>query len=88
MSKLYASAHSGTVSDRSKLEIIRSRSRSPRTALKIGSWKKSGSPGKYICVTSRVANAVPNSDMWMCAARQAFSWLLQGYAPGLIVMKR
>ena len=28
-------------------------------------------PGKYICVTRRVANAGPNSEKWMCAGRHA-----------------
>ena len=64
---------------------MRSRAPGSRTALKIGSWAKSGSPGKYICVTSRCANAVPSSEKWMCAGRQALWWLPQGYAPGLIV---
>ena len=30
----------------------------------------------------------PNTEKWMCAGRQAFSWFPHGYAPGLIVMKR
>src|SRR5204863_5611613 len=48
MSNSYASAHSGTVRERSKPHIIRSRAFASCTELKIGSWKKSGSPGKYI----------------------------------------
>ena len=44
-----------------------------RTELKIGSYANSGSPGKYICVTSRCVNARPKSEKWMCAGRQAFS---------------
>ena len=72
----------------SKRATIRSRACASRTDWKIGSYSNSGSPGKYICVTSRVANAGPNSEKWMCAGRQAFSWLPHGYAPGLIVTKR
>ena len=78
MSHWYASAHSGLVLDRSKRAIIRSRARGSRTELKIGSYSNSGSPGKYICETSRVANAGPNSEKWMWAGRQAFSWLPHG----------
>ena len=57
-------------------------------ALKIGSYGNSGSPGKYICVTSRCVNARPKTEKWMCAGRQAFSWLPHGYEPGLTVTKR
>ena len=64
---------------------MRLRSFSSRTELKIGSWKNSGSSGKYICVTSRCVNARPNSEKWMCAGRQAFGWLPHGYAPGFTV---
>ena len=84
----YPSAHSGSVVGRSKRAIIRSRACGSRTDWKIGSYSNSGSPGKYIWVTSRVANAVPNREKWMWAGRQAFSWLPHGYAPGLIVMNR
>jgi len=66
-------------------ETIRSRAFGSRTALKIGSYGKRGSPGKYICVTRRCANAVPSSEKWMCAGRQALGWLPQGYGPGLTV---
>ncbi len=58
------------------------------TELKIGSWKNSGSSGKYIWVTSRWVNAQPNTEKWMCAGRQALGWLPHGYAPGLIVVNR
>lgn len=44
-----------------------------RDAREIGSWSKSGSSGKYICVTSRCMNARPNREKWMCAGRQALS---------------
>ena len=37
----------------------RSRARGSRTELKIGSCSKSGSPGKYICVTSRCVQHLP-----------------------------
>ena len=63
---------------RSKRGIIRSRARGSRTELKIGSYANSGSPGKYICVTSRWVNARPKSEKWMCAGRQALSWLPHG----------
>jgi hypothetical protein len=53
----------------------------------IGSYSISGSPGKYICVTSRCENARPKTEKWMCAGRQAFGWLRHGYEPGLIVVK-
>ena len=58
------------------------------TELRMGSSGMSGSPGKYICVTSLLARAGPNSEKWTCAGRQALSWLRHGYAPGLTVMKR
>ena len=45
----------------------------------------SGSPGKYIWVTSRSVNARPKTEKWMCDGRHAFSWLPHGYAPGLTV---
>jgi hypothetical protein len=64
------------------------RERGSRTELKIGSYAKSGSPGKYICVTSRCTNRRPKTEKWMCAGRHAFSWLPHGYEPGLIVTKR
>ena len=38
--------------------------------LKIGSKGKSGSPGKYICVTSRVKNDGPNKEKWMWAGSE------------------
>jgi hypothetical protein len=62
--------------------------RGSRTAWKIGSYSKSGSPGKYICVTSRCVNNRPKSEKWMCAGRQAFSWFPHGYAPGFTVTNR
>ena len=62
--------------------------RNPRTELKIGSNSNSGSPGKYIWVTSRSVNARPKTEKWMWFGRQAFGWFGHGYAPGLIVMKR
>ena len=64
-------------------------SRAPaRTDWKIGSIASSGSPGKYICVTSRSVKARPNSEKWMWFGRHAFGWLGHGYAPGLIVTNR
>src|SRR5690606_26858237 len=78
MSKRNANAHSGTVRLRSNDEINRCRAFSSGIELKIGSWKNSGSSGKYICVTSRWVNAVPNSEKWMCDGRQALSWLRHG----------
>ena len=53
MSNSIASAHSGTVASRSKRRDHALAVRSSRTELKIGSWANSGSPGKYIWVTSR-----------------------------------
>ena len=44
----------------------------------MGSWKNSGSSGKYICVTSRCVNARPKRLKWMWAGRQAFAWLPHG----------
>jgi hypothetical protein len=67
-----------SVVSQSKPEIIRSRAFGSRTELKIGSSEKSGSPGKYICVTRRCVNARPNSEKWMCRGRQAFGWLPHG----------
>ena len=60
-----------------------------RTELKIGSYSNSGSPGKYICVTSRCGELRarrPRSGCGPGATRS--SWLRHGYAPGLIVMNR
>src|SRR5439155_20677564 len=56
MSKRKASAHSGCVVSRSKREISNSRAVGSRMDWKIGSWSNKGSPGKYICVTSRSVN--------------------------------
>ena len=54
------------------------RAASSRTELKMGSNGKSGSSGKYICVTSRSVNARPKSEKWMCAGRHAFGWFPHG----------
>src|SRR5439155_24819051 len=86
-SNRYASAHSGTVASRSNPAISRPRA-AAGTELKIGSWPKSGSPGKYICVTRRWANACPNSEKCRCAGRQALWWFCHGYAPGFTVTNR
>ena len=43
------------------------RALSSAVQLKIGSAASSGSPGKYICVTRRVAKAGPKTEKWMCA---------------------
>src|SRR5579884_806359 len=88
MSQRKQSAHSGSVVARSKRATSSSRARGSRTALKIGSYGWSGSPGKYICVTRRWANARPKTEKWMCAGRHAFAWLRHGYEPGLTVTKR
>jgi hypothetical protein len=48
------------------------------TLWKIGSMASRGSPGKNICVMSRCANALPNSEKWMCAGRQPKAWFCQG----------
>ena len=58
---------SGSVRSSSKSQIRRSRACSSGIELKIGSNGKSGSPGKYICVTSRSGKARPKTEMWMCA---------------------
>src|SRR6478609_9586948 len=78
MSQRKASAQDSSVASWSYALIIRRAARSSRTELKIGSWKNSGSSGKYICVTSRCVNACPNRLKWMCAGRQAFGWLPHG----------
>ncbi len=65
--------------------ISRSRAFASRIELKIGSNGNSGSPGKYICVTSRSVNARPKSEKWMWFGRQALGWFFHGYAPGLTV---
>ena len=57
------------------------RERGSRTELKIGSYGNSGSPGKYICVTSRCVNRRPKSEKWMCAGRQAFGGSPTGTSP-------
>ena len=57
---------------------MRSRAAGSGTELKIGSWKKSGSPGKYIWVTRRCTKARPKTEKWMCAGRHALWWLPQG----------
>ncbi len=64
---------------------MRSRAFGSLTELKIGSNGNSGSPGKYICVTSRDRNEWPNTEKWMCAGRQALGWLPHGYGPGFTV---
>ena len=70
---------SGSVVSRSKLgDHPLARPSGRGTELKIGSNGNSGSPGKYICVTSRWAKARPNSEKWMCAGRQALWWLPHG----------
>ena len=58
--------------------IRRRRAAGSGTALKIGSWKNSGSSGKYIWVTRRWVNARPNTEKWMCAGRHALGWLPHG----------
>ncbi len=68
------------------LDTSRSRARASGTDCMIGSNGNSGSFGKYICVTSRDWNDVPNSEKWMCAGRHALWWFRHGYAPGLIVV--
>ena len=78
MSNRNPSAQSGCVSSISNLETSRCRARSSRTELKIGSNGKSGSPGKYIWVTSRSVNARPKSEKWMCFGRHAFGWFPHG----------
>src|SRR6266545_1408486 len=88
MSHWKPSAHSGCVVSRSKRATSSARDFGSRTELKIGSYGNSGSPGKYICVTSRWVNSRPKTEKWMCAGRHAFSWLPHGYAPGLTVTKR
>ena len=55
----------------SKSAIIRCLAFSSGTELKIGSSGSSGSPGKYIWVTSRWVNARPNSEKSMGHGRQA-----------------
>ena len=59
-------------------EIRRSRTLGSGIELKIGSCSKSGSSGKYICVTSRWVKLRPNSEKWMWAGRQAFAWFCHG----------
>src|ERR1700750_870686 len=56
---------------RSNAAISRLRACSSGTAWKIGSNASSGSPGKYIWVTRRVANAGPKYEKWMWFGRQA-----------------
>ena len=57
----------------SKAETSRLRAFSSAVQLKMGSADSSGSPGKYIWVTSLVAKAGPKTEKWMCAGRHAFS---------------
>ena len=71
MSKRKQSAQSGMVFSRSKLATMRWRAFSSVTELKIGSNGNSGSPGKYIWVTSRDRNEWPNTEKWMWFGRQA-----------------
>ena len=66
------------VVSQSKAETSRRRALSSAVQLKIGSCASSGSPGKYICVTRRVAKAGPKTEKWMCAGRQAFAWFRHG----------
>ena len=62
MSNVYASAQLSWLSSMLKRLIIRSRARSSRTELKIGSYGNSGSPGKYIWVTSRCSKDRPSNE--------------------------
>ena len=78
MSNRKPSAHSGVVVSQSSALTMRMRAAGSRTDWKIGSESNSGSPGKYICVTSRSVNARPKTERWMCAGRQAFGWFRQG----------
>src|SRR5580658_4045543 len=71
MSNLYPSACPGIVLSQSKAEINRWRADSSAVQLYMGSKGSKGSPGKYICVTKRVANAGPNSEKCTCAGRHA-----------------
>jgi hypothetical protein len=71
MSNRNPSAQTGSVNSRSNFDTSRWRARSSGTDCMIGSKGNSGSFGKYICVTSRDWNDVPNSEKWMCAGRQA-----------------
>ena len=52
---------------------------------RIGHVAISGSPAKYICVTSRCAQPVPNSEKWMCAGARRCRGCATDTAPGLIV---
>src|SRR5919108_544652 len=67
MSNSYASAQLSCEASRRNRLTISSRSFGSRTELKIGSCGNSGSPGKYICVTSRSSNKRPITEKWMCA---------------------
>ena len=58
------------------------RARSSAVQLKIGSAPSSGSPGKYIWVTRRVAKAGPKTEKWMCAGRQALCVVPPGIGAG------
>src|SRR5256714_8422626 len=87
MSHRYASAHSGTLFGRSNVATRRYRANAG-TDPKMTSCPSSGSPGKYIWVTSRCTNARPKREKWMCAGRHAFRLLRQGYAPGRMVTNR
>src|SRR5437667_431913 len=54
--------------------MSRLRPASSGTLLYTGSSARSGSPGKYICVTRRWIGALPMSEKWMCAGRHANGW--------------
>ena len=71
MSNRYPSARSGTVVSQSNVEMSRPRARSSGMLRKIGSCERSGSPGKYICVTRRDTIPAPKSEKWMCDGRHA-----------------
>ena len=83
MSNRKASAHSGIVVV--QVEARDRGARGPRIGDRVEDriLRKSGSPGKYIWVTSRCGNASPNSEKWMCAGRQALRWLLPRVGAGL-----
>ncbi|MCY1305834.1 hypothetical protein D9M70_556600 [compost metagenome] len=55
--------------------------------LTIGHIGMSGSPSKYSWVINRVAIDGPLMEKWICAGRQSFGPLRQGYGPGLMVRK-
>src|SRR6185437_1226143 len=78
MSKAKPSAGTGASGLSTTRQTRRSRAAASGTLLMSRSWALSGSPGKYICVTSRLIALEPKSEKWICGGRHQFPELGTG----------